>query len=88
MKTVVRAIFYENNNIIHNFFFDECLYKMESKDKLIEIDIKNDIIRFLDRDIDFSEILLDEELYKEKYEFFFNSWHLIQNFNGCKTIAY
>ena len=43
---------------------------MESKDKLIEIDIKNDIIRFLDRDIDFSEILLDEELYKEKYEIF------------------
>ena len=70
MKTVVRAIFYENNNIIHKFVFDECLYKMESKDKLIEIDIKNDIIRFLDRDIDFSEILLDEELYKEKYEFF------------------
>ena len=39
---------------------------MESKDELKEIDIKNrtchcfdDIIRFFDRDIDFSDILLD-----------------------------
>ena len=48
---------------------------MESKDELKEIDVKNctcyyfdDIIRFWDRDIDFSDILLDEKLYKEKYE--------------------
>ena len=46
---------------------------MESKDKLKEIAIKNracyyfdDIIRFWDRDIDFSNILLDEKLCKEK----------------------
>ena len=48
---------------------------MESKDELKEIDIKNrtcyyfdDIIRFWDRDIDLSDILLDEKLYKQKYE--------------------
>ena len=48
---------------------------MESKDELKEIDIKNctcdyfdDIIKFWDRDIGFSDILLDEKLYKEKYE--------------------
>ena len=48
---------------------------MESKDELKEIDIKNckcyyfdDIIRFWDRDIDFSDILLDEKLYKENNE--------------------
>ena len=46
---------------------------MESKDKLKEIDIKNrtcysfdDIIRFCDRDIAFSDILLDKKLYKGK----------------------
>ena len=46
---------------------------MESKDDSKEIDIKNrtcsyfdDIIRFWDRDINFSDILLDETLYKEK----------------------
>ena len=48
---------------------------MESKDELKEIDIKNrtcyyfdDIIRFWDRDVDLSDILLDEKLYKQKYE--------------------
>ena len=50
---------------------------MESKDKLKETDIKNrtcyyfdNIMRAWDRDIniDFSGILLDEKLYKEKYE--------------------
>ena len=48
---------------------------MESKDELKETDIKNrtchysdDIIRFWDRDIDLSDILLDEKLYKEQYE--------------------
>ena len=47
--------------------------EMVSKDELKEIDIKNgtcyyfdDIIRFWDRDIDFSDILLDGKLYKEK----------------------
>ena len=48
---------------------------MGSKDELKEIDIKNctsyyfdDVIKFWDRDIDFSDILLDKKLYKEKYE--------------------
>ena len=48
---------------------------MESKGELKEIDIKNrtcyyfdDIIRFWDRDVDLSDILLDEKLYKQKYE--------------------
>ena len=48
---------------------------MESKNEVKGVDIKNltcyyfdDIIRFWDRDIDFSGILLDETLYKEKYE--------------------
>ena len=47
---------------------------MESKDKLNETDIKNrtcyyfdDIIRFCDRDIGFSDIFLDGKLHKEKY---------------------
>ena len=48
---------------------------MENKDKLNQNYIKNctcyyfdDIIRFWNRDIDFSDILLDETLYKENYE--------------------
>ena len=50
---------------------------MQSKNILKEIDIKNrtryyfdDIIGVTDRDrdFDFSDILLDEKLYKEKYE--------------------
>ena len=48
---------------------------METKDELKETDIKNrtcyyfdDLIRFLDRNIDFSNTLLDEKLKKEKYE--------------------
>ena len=52
---------------------------MESKDELNKIDIKNhmcyyldDIIRFWNRDIDFSDILLDEKLYKENNENKFN----------------
>ena len=47
---------------------------MENKDKLNQNYIKNctcyyfdDIIRFWNRDIDFSDILLDETLYKENY---------------------
>ena len=51
---------------------------MESKDKLKEIDIKNrtcyysDNIR-TDRDIDFSDILLDKKLYKDKIRKYFSS---------------
>ena len=48
---------------------------MESKDELKESDIKNrtrfcfdGIIKFWDRDIDFSNILLEEKLYKENNE--------------------
>ena len=48
---------------------------MERKNELKEIDIKtrtcyyfHDIIRFWYRDIDFSGILLDEKLYKQKNE--------------------
>ena len=65
---------------------------MESKDKLKEIDINNhtcycfpDTIRFWDRDVEFSDILLDKKLYKEKDE---SLWDFIHNFNRCKTIAY
>ena len=49
--------------------------KMRRKDELKEIGIKNrtcycfdDMIRFCDTDIDFSDILLDKKLYKETYE--------------------
>ena len=48
---------------------------MENKDELKETDIKNftcyyfdDIMRVMDRYIDFSDILLDKKIYKEKYE--------------------
>ena len=48
---------------------------MESKCELRETDIKificcyfHDIIRFLDRDIGFSDTLLDKKLYIEKYK--------------------
>ena len=48
---------------------------MESKDELKEIDIKyclryyfDDIIRARNRDVNSSDILLDEKLYKENYE--------------------
>ena len=48
---------------------------MESKDELKEIQNYNracyyldDIIRARDKDIDFNDVLLDEKLYKEKYE--------------------
>ena len=64
---------------------------MGRKDELKDINIKSctryyfdNIIKIRDRDIDFSDILLGEETYKEKY---LNLWHFIQNFNGCKTIA-
>ena len=48
---------------------------MESKVKLKQNDIKNhtcyyfdDIIRFWDRDLNFSDILLEKNIYKENYE--------------------
>ena len=48
---------------------------MESKNELTETDIKNcmcyyfdDIMRVRDRDISFSDILLDKNIYKEKYK--------------------
>ena len=80
MIIVVRAVFYENNKHYPLVSLDECLHKlqllavciikMESKDELKEIDIKNcmcyyfyDIMRVFDRDIDFSDILLDKKLY-------------------------
>ena len=50
---------------------------MESKNELKEINIKNRtwyyfdyIVRFSDRDIDFSDILLDEKLYNKKSKIF------------------
>ena len=50
---------------------------MESKDELKERDIKSRtcyyfdyIIRFWDRDIDFSDILLDVKLYLKKRKYF------------------
>ena len=39
------------------------------------------------RDIYFSDILLDQISYKEIRKYF-NLWHFIQKFNGCKTITY
>ena len=85
MIIVVRAVFYENNKHYPQVSLDECLYKlqllavciiavciikMESKDELKEIYIKNcmcyyfyDIMRVFDRDIDFRDILLDKKLY-------------------------
>ena len=50
---------------------------MECKNKLKELDIKNrtcyyfdDIIRFWDGDINFSDILLGKKIYKEKTKIF------------------
>ena len=39
-----------------------------------------------DSDFDFIDILLDENLLKKNTKIF--QFHFIQNFNGCKTIAY
>ena len=67
---------------------------MESKDELREIGIKNrtcyyfgDIMNAWDLDIDtdFSSILLEKKLYKEKYENIFNLRHFILNFNWCRN---
>ena len=68
---------------------------MESRDELKEIDIKNhmchyldDIMRVWDIDINFSDNILDEKLYKEKWGKYLNLGHFIQNFNGWKTISF
>ena len=68
---------------------------MKNKDELKKIDLKNrrcyhfdDIVKARNRDIDFTDILLDEKLYKENHEKYFDLLDFIQNFNGCKTIAY
>ena len=62
---------------------------MEIKDKLKEIHTKNctcyyfDVkIIFWDRDIDFSDILLNEKLHKQKYK------NILIYDISCKTIAY
>ena len=78
MATVVRADFFENNKYYPQAFLDECLYKiskMETEDKLKEIDIKNlecyyfdDIIK--DVDIYFSDILLDKKKLYENISFY------------------
>ena len=48
---------------------------MKNKDELKKIDLKNrrcyhfdDIVKARNRDIDFTDILLDEKLYKENHE--------------------
>ena len=49
----------------------------------------DDFMKVLKRDIDFSDILSDEKLYKEKYEnILIYLWHFMQNFYGFKTIAH
>ena len=71
--------FYITNNELKKFCINNI--KMESKDELKETDIKNcrsyyfdDIMRAWDIDIDtdFSGILLEEKLYKEKNPKYFN----------------
>ena len=68
---------------------------MESKDKLKKIDIKNrmsyyfdGIIRFWIRDIDFSDILLDEKSYNKNNENILLYDISSKFFNGYNTIAY
>ena len=58
--------------------------KFENKDELKKNDFENrtwyhfdDIIRFWDRDINFSDIFLDKKLYKEKERKYFNLLHFI-----------
>ena len=68
---------------------------MESKDKLKQIDIKNrmsyyfdGIIRFWIRDIDFSDILLDEKSYNKNNENILLYDISSKFFNRYNTIAY
>ena len=62
-------------NIIHKFFYTNVCIKIESKDELKEIDIKNrrcyyfdDIIRARNRAIYSTDILFDEKLYGENHK--------------------
>ena len=74
MTIVSGAVFHENNKYYPQFFLNNCLivcmkYKMDSKDKLKEIDIKNHACYYFDDiinciGINFSIILLIEKLYK------------------------
>ena len=74
MTIVSGAVFHENNKYYPQFFLNNCLivcmkYKMDSKDKLKEIDIKNHACYYFDDiinciGINFSVILLIEKLYK------------------------
>ena len=96
MATVVRADFFENNKYYPQAFLDECLYKiskMETEDKLKEIDIKNlqcyyfdDIIK--DVDIYFSDILLDKKNYMKIFHFmtFYTTLERVQNHRGLGSI--
>ena len=67
---------------------------MDSIDELKEIDIKNRICYyFLDimrvRDFDFYNILIIWDLLDHTFlKTYLELWHFIQNFYGCKTIAY
>ena len=67
---------------------------MESKGELRKNDIKNhlcyhfdDIVRFWDRDTEFSDILLDTKQY-EISKNIFNLGHFIQNFNSKNRKSY
>ena len=67
--------------------------KQFRKDRLKEIDIKNrtsyyidDIIRFCDINIDFSDVLLDEKLFKEKNENILIYDISYQNLTGAKPL--
>ena len=65
--------YYATNNKPKRFCINNILQKVENKNELKEIDIKNctcsyfdDIMRVVD--INFDNILLDEKLYKNSYE--------------------
>ena len=70
MEIVIRTIFLQNNKYYPHVFLDECLYKilnikMESKDELKEIDIKNLACYYFDDIIrDFDNTLLDKKIYE------------------------
>ena len=61
--------FFITNNELKKFCINDNFVKMENKDELKETDIKNftcyyfdDIMRVMDRYIDFSDILLDKKM--------------------------
>ena len=47
MVKIIGAFFLENNKYYPQVLLDKCLYKMESKDKLKEVDIKNPCVIIL-----------------------------------------